>query len=792
MADPSDAPSPLPLLGILGGMGPLATADFLAKVTLRTPAHRDQDHLRTLTLSDPTVPDRTAALQGDGPSPLPALREGVAFLNRSGCSLIAIPCNTAHFWHSELQGESLAPILHIVDAVLEVAGREAPALERFGVLATNGTVTARIYHDRLEARGKVALDLSDLGERNPIPEGIRAVKAGELDRARGLFEEGAEHLVERGAEGLLLGCTELSSVLDASSPLAGVPVWDASEALAEACVARMRSPRFPRAGARALSLVGALALLAGCGGADPRGGGGADPGPWDLLVQGGTVIDGTGTPGFRADVAVREGRIVRVSLDPLPAGSAERVISAEGQVVAPGFIDLHTHLEPLPELPGAESHVRQGVTLALGGPDGTSPWPLAPYLDEVESRGLGMNVAFLVGHNTVREGVMGSEDRAPTPEELEEMKRRIAQGMEDGAFGISTGLRYSPGVFSDPEEVIELSRVAAEAGGFYTSHLRDEGFDLLQGVGEALEIGRRAGIPVILSHHKVVGAPNWGASLRTLALVDSARAAGTDAMLDQYPYTATHTGISILLPPWALGGGTDAFLARLDDPELRARIFEEVVWNLVNDRGGNDLSRVQFSRVAWDPSLEGRTLQDWAEREGLPLSPESGAELVFEAMRRGGANAIFHALHEDDIERILRHPFTAVASDGRLSQPGDGHPHPRAYGTFPRVLGPYVRERGVLSLEDAIRKMSSLPADRMGLSDRGRIAEGAWADLVILDPATVTDRSTYADPHQYPEGIPFVIVNGIVVVDDGVFTEARPGRALRRPGSPADPSPSPR
>jgi N-acyl-D-amino-acid deacylase len=284
---------------------------------------------------------------------------------------------------------------------------------------------------------------------------------------------------------------------------------------------------------------------------------------------------------------------------------------------------------------------------------------------------------------------------------------------------------------------------------------------------------------VILTHHKVVGAPMWGTSERTLAMIDSARAAGTDVMADQYPYTATHTGISILVPPWALAGGTREFLRRLEDPVLRDSITAGIIWNIINDRGGNDLRRVQFARVSWDPSLEGRTLHDWAVLQGLPSTPETGARLVIEAMRRGGANAIFHVLDEGDVERIMRHPWTAIASDGRLTALGDGHPHPRAYGTFPRVLGYYVREQGVISLQEAVRKMTSLPADRLGLADRGRIAEGMNADLVIFDPATVTDRATFQQPHQYPIGIPFVIVNGVVTVEDGVFRDVRAGRVLR-------------
>ncbi|MDP9348991.1 MAG: D-aminoacylase, partial [Gemmatimonadota bacterium] len=514
-------------------------------------------------------------------------------------------------------------------------------------------------------------------------------------------------------------------------------------------------------------------LLAACA---PAAVGAGNSERYDLLITGGTVVDGTGSPGYRADVAVRGDRIVRVSRDPIPTTSAARVIDAAGQVVAPGFIDLHAHLEPLLELPGAESHVRQGVTTALGGPDGGSPWPIGPYLDSAKAAGMGMNVAFLVGHNTIRNAVMGMADRAPTPGELERMRGMVARAMGEGAFGLSTGLKYLPGAYSQTPEVVALSRAAADSGGIYTSHLREEGLGLLEGVAEAIRIGREARIPVVLTHHKAVGKPMWGASVRTLALVDSARAAGVDVMMDQYPYTATHTGIGVLVPAWASAGGDSAFARRLRTPALRDSIVKDIVFNILNDRGGGDLRRIQFSRVAWMKALEGKTLHDWALLRGLESTPRNGAELVIEAMQKGGANAIYHVLDEGDVERIMRHPWTAVASDGRLNRLGDGHPHPRAYGTFPRVLGHYVREKRVLPLEEAVRKMTTLPAARLGLRDRGRIAEGAYADLVVFDPATVADRATFAAPHQYPVGIGHVIVNGTPVVDGGRFTDTRAGR----------------
>jgi dihydroorotase/N-acyl-D-amino-acid deacylase len=504
-------------------------------------------------------------------------------------------------------------------------------------------------------------------------------------------------------------------------------------------------------------------------------------GPFDLLIAGGRVIDGTGAAAFTADVAIRGDRIALISRTPLDRSTARRTIDAAGKAVAPGFIDLHAHLEPLPELPGAESHVRQGVTTALGGPDGGGPLPLGAYLAERERAGVGMNVGFLVGHNSVRGDVMGMAARAPTADELVRMERIVAQAMGEGAFGISTGLRYTPGAFSKTDEVVALSRVAAESGGIYTSHLREEGLGLIEGVAEAIEIGRQARIPIVLTHHKAVGTPMWGKSAVTLAMVDSARGAGVDVSIDQYPYTATHTGISILIPSWALADGDSAFVRRLGDRELRDSIENGIVFNILNDRGGGDLRRVQFSRVRWMPQLEGKTLHDWAVQRGLEPTPQTGAQLVIEAQRRGGANAIYHVLDERDVRRIMRHPRTMIASDGRLSSPGDGHPHPRAYGTFPRVLGHYARDEGVLTLEEAVHKMTGMPAALLSLTGRGVLAEGAYADLAVFDPATVADRATFAEPHQYPVGVEYVVVNGTIAVDGGRFLDTRAGRVLRRP-----------
>lgn len=498
--------------------------------------------------------------------------------------------------------------------------------------------------------------------------------------------------------------------------------------------------------------------------------------PLDLLIVNGTVYDGSGAESIKATIGIRGDRIVGIG--DLTNKTAKRVIDAQGLVVAPGFIDLHAHLEPIFELSDCESHVRQGVTTSLGGPDGRGPLPFAQYVDSLKQLGVGMNVGFLVGHNSVRSEVMKLDNRKPTPAELDQMKQLVAGAMDEGAFGISTGLKYLPGSFSDLEELVVLSKEASKKGGIYTSHLRDEGLGVLASVKEAITLSEKAEIPVILTHHKVIGKPMWGKSNETLALVDEARKKGLNVMMDQYPYNASYTGLSVLIPGWARAGGNRDFIKRLEQPQLRDSIKKGIQFNILNDRGGDDLDRVQFAKVSWMPELEGKTLKYWCTLRGLEPSVENGAELVIEAQVRGGASCVFHAMDERDVVRIMKHPQTMIASDGRLVKQGDGHPHPRWYGTFPRVLGKYVREDGVLTLSEAIYKMTSMPAQAMGLHDRGTLAVGMKADISIFNPDTVLDNATFEKPHQYSTGIDYVVINGKLAVDKGVFYSIKSGEVL--------------
>lgn len=498
----------------------------------------------------------------------------------------------------------------------------------------------------------------------------------------------------------------------------------------------------------------------------------------DLLVTNARIVDGTGNPWYRGSLAVRGDRISAVG--PLVRVNAARIIDAGGKVLAPGFIDAHNHCEDgLFKTPDAQNFVRQGVTTLVGGPDGGGAPLMGEFLARVEKLALGLNVCFTVGQGAVRSHVMGHDDREPTRAELDSMSALVEKAMLDGAVGISTGLKYVPGSYSSTGEVIEVSRASARHGGFYTSHLREEGPGLIEAVDEAIRIAEQAGIPVNVTHHKAVGRLMWGKSVETLRMIGQARARGLDVTADQYPYTATSTGLAVLIPDWAEAGGSDSLMARIADPLTRERIIEGVLYNLEYDRGGADPLNVAVAQCGFDPSLEGLNFRRILEGRGVEPNLRNAAELVLDLQAKGGVSAIYHCLDEADVERIMASPWSMVASDGTVIPFGEGVPHPRSYGTFPRVLGRYVRERGVLGLEDAVRKMTSFPAQRVGLAGRGALREGMYADLVIFDPETVIDRATFEKPHQYPDGIEAVIVNGRVVFENGSLTAERPGRVLR-------------
>ncbi|MGE0813076.1 MAG: amidohydrolase family protein [Vicinamibacterales bacterium] len=504
----------------------------------------------------------------------------------------------------------------------------------------------------------------------------------------------------------------------------------------------------------------------------------AQPG-FDVVIGGGRIVDGSGSPWYVADIGVRGDRISAIG--DLRTASAAARIDARGLIVAPGFIDPHAHArERLFDLPNAEGYLLQGITTVVDGNDGSSPVPLAPYLARARAAAFSPNLALLVGQGSIREAVMGTANRKATPGEIARMQALVADAMRDGALGLSTGLAYVPGSYAPTEEIVALAATAAEHGGIYASHMRDEGGGVLDSVRETIAIGERAHIPVQISHHKVGGRKQFGQSVQTLALIAEARGRGVDVTFDQYPYTASQTGLSLIFPRWALADGK--LDERLGQPGTRKEIKTGML-AFIDERFGDDPSRIQLVRCGFDPSLAGRTIGDLLKAAGLPATQSAMADMVIDLQLKGGCSAIFHAYDEADVERLMASPFGMIGSDGSLTAPGDGSPHPRAFGTYPRVLGRYVRERHVLRLEEAIRKMTAFPAARLGLTERGAIKAGLVADLTVFDPATVADRATFADPHHYSVGIRYVLVNGQITVDQGVHTGTRAGRVLLGPGA---------
>jgi N-acyl-D-amino-acid deacylase len=450
--------------------------------------------------------------------------------------------------------------------------------------------------------------------------------------------------------------------------------------------------------------------------------------------------------------------------------------------VAPGFIDIHTHARRGIFLdPAAKNYIRQGVTTILEGPDGSSPLPIAPFLEKVGAAKIAPNFGTFAGQGSIREQVMGLVNRPATPEEIEKMRQITRQAMLDGAFGVTTGLFYVPGNFTPTEEVIEIEKVVGAMGGMHHSHMRDEAAHVLDSVRETIRIGEEGGEPTQITHHKIIGKENWGKSVETLRLVQEARDRGVDVTIDQYPYTASSTGTASLIPQWAQEGGQKALVERLDAPATRAKIKAVVIERIQFDRGGGDPANVVMARCTWDKSLDGKNLAEITRMRGREVNFENAAETLLEIQHSGGCSGIFHAISEDDVERILKYPFTMIGSDGEIPEFGVAAPHPRSYGTFARVLGRYVRERHAITWEDAVHKMSGLPAQRLKLYDRGLIRPGMKADIAVFDPATVVDKATFENPHQYAVGFKYVLVNGAIVVEGDEVKSARPGRILYGP-----------
>lgn len=501
----------------------------------------------------------------------------------------------------------------------------------------------------------------------------------------------------------------------------------------------------------------------------------ADPDHYDIVIEGGRIVDGTGGPWYYGDVGIQNGRIRRIG--DLKNTLSSRRINGRGLVVTPGFVDIHTHAdEEIEKLPFARNYIQQGVTTILGGNCGDSIYPIGEKLASLERSGLGINFALLAGHATIRKRVIGMVDRAPTQEELNKMKDLLAKAMEQGAVGLSTGLYYAPGSYAKIEEVIELSKVVARYGGVYTSHIRDESdynIGLVAAVKEAIEIGEKANIPVQISHFKALGRSVWGKSAEILNLIETARGRGIDVTFDQYPYMASATSLKgALVPRWAQAGGDEKMKERLHDPATRRKVREGMLTSL-DKRGGPE--KLLIATFPPEPRLEGKHLAEIGKIKGIePI------DAAIEILVAGGASVVSFNMLDEDLIRIMQSPVGMVASDGSLVEFGKGVPHPRYYGTFPRILGKYVREDRILTLEEAIRKMTSAPATRIGFVERGLIKEGMIADIAIFNPDTVRDKATFDKPHQYPVGIDWVIVNGQLAVSNGEWAGIKAGEVLYR------------
>ncbi len=493
----------------------------------------------------------------------------------------------------------------------------------------------------------------------------------------------------------------------------------------------------------------------------------------DYVIRGATIYDGTAVPGKKADLAIKGDRIVAIGTFEVKGNP--KVINAEGLILAPGFIDLHTHSDNEILQPATRSNLNyltQGVTTIVTGNCGFGPVDVAAYYKKIDEDKAGTNVVHQIPHGTLRQQVMGNVNRPPTKEELEKMKALVEKGMKDGAWGFCTGLIYTPGTYSQTEELIELAKIASAHKGFYASHIRDEGTGLLASVAETLEIGEKANIHVHISHMKASGRKAWGKSADAIALIEQARKKAQKVTADQYPYTASSTSLSAtVIPTIYREGAQKDLIARLDDPEQGPKIRQAIEERLGGRDGGKAIRIAGYKKK---PEWQGKDLATIAEQE-----KKSVVDLAIEIERNGGASVVNFGMSEEDVRLIMKQDFVATASDGSAKVPNDTIPHPRSYGCFPRKIGYYCLEEKVMPLERAIYSATGLPADILKLRERGYILKGNFADLVVFDPKTFRDTATFDKPHQYATGVRYLFVNGVLTIEDGKYTGALAGKALR-------------
>ncbi len=504
---------------------------------------------------------------------------------------------------------------------------------------------------------------------------------------------------------------------------------------------------------------------------------------YDLLLKDGTIVDGSGKGAFRGDIGIRDGKIADVG--DLDDSSANVVVNLGGKIAAPGFVDIHTHADTaIIPVPGAENYIYQGVTTVIGGNcgEGEDKLSVKEHLAKVQDIKPAVNYGVLVGHGNVRQAIMQDVTDTSSDDERLKMIRLMEQAMEEGAFGVSSGLEYWSDRCSTTEELVDAARTAAHFGGIYATHMRDEQAGVITSLGEAIEVARKANASVQISHLKACGAAVWGSGKILVSMLTMARAMGIDIAADQYPYGASSTGFGQCFPAWALTGGLKYLETRLADPAQRERI-RSYAESQIRIRVGDDLSLIQVSHYDGDPRMDGKRISEVLQERGLEPSMENGLDLITEMFLHKDPSIIYHYIDESDIEAIMRSPYVMVVSDGHICRFGESAPHPRSYGAFPRVLARYVRDKNVITLEEAVRKMTSLPAQRYHIHKRGCIASGYWADLVVFDLGEIQDRATFLDPHQYAHGLTHVLVNGAFAVRDGEITKMRNGSVLFGPGT---------
>ncbi len=499
---------------------------------------------------------------------------------------------------------------------------------------------------------------------------------------------------------------------------------------------------------------------------------------YDVLIKNGRIIDGTGNSWYMADIAVQQGKIVLIQKN--ITAPAAKLIDASGLIVAPGFIDVHTHIEDdEAKTPTADNFIFDGVTTVITGNCGSSNIGIGQYLHWIDSLQLSINVATLIGHNDVRKAVMGKARRNATEAELQQMEALVTKAMQDGAVGFSTGLIYIPGTYATTAEIVRLAKAAAAQQGVYATHMRDEGDSITQAIEEALNVGVQANIPVQISHFKCSGQQNWGRSRQTIAMIVNARKKGIEVTIDQYPYTASSTALSTLLPDYILSDGQDSVIARLARPGVKKQIINYMLGKL-QKRGLTHYSYAVVASYKADTTLNGKSIEQINLLKKRKHTAREEAYTILEMIQQGGAGMVFHGMSEADVQYIMQYPFNMFASDASIREFGQGAPHPRGYGTNARVLGHYVRDKKIISLEEAIRRMTSLPAQKFQLKNIGLLREGMNADIVIFDADAVKDKSTFVQPHQYAVGFKYVLVNGAVTLAEGRHTGARKGRAVYR------------